>query len=168
MKNSLLEERYKFISAEDKAFILAFEDEVSYLGYGSGGKIDNGFCWGKYMIVYIKTGVKNKQVLARIYIRENSIILRLYLNKIDEHREYIENAKHFIKEVFTGDHGNCHHCHNDKGGICKFRKTYTLDNTYFEKCNGITFEFWEPNIEKLQDYMSLLKEFYPTGKKCNL
>ena len=113
------------------------------------------------MIIYSKIGVKSKQVAARIYIRENSIILRLFLNKIDKHREYIENAQDFIKEVFTGEHGKCNHCHNDKGGICKFRKTYTLENNCIEKCNGVTFEFWAPNLEKLPGYMGLLKEFYP-------
>lgn len=164
MKTVLAEERFNDISAEDKAFILAFDKEMSQLGYGFGGNIGSGFCWGKYMIIYSKNGVKSKQVAARIYIRENCIILRLFLNKIDTHREYIENTQPFIKEVFTGEHGNCHHCHNDKGGICKFRKTYTLDNNFIEKCNGITFEFWEPNLEKLPAYMNLLKEFYPIRK----
>lgn len=160
----MAEERFNIISEENKAFILAFDNEISKLGYGFSGNIGTGFCWGKYMIIYSKIGVKSKKVAARIYIRENSIILRLFLNQIDKHREYIENTRSFIKEVFTGEHGNCHHCHNDKGGACKFRKTYTLENNYIEKCNGITFEFWGPNLEKLPDYMSLLKEFYPKVK----
>lgn len=164
MKTALAEEKFNFISPENKAFILAFDEEISKLSYGFGGNIGSGFCWGKYMIIYSKLGVKSKQVIARIYIRENSIVLRLFLNRIDNHRKYIENSRSFIKEVFTGDHGNCHHCHNDKGGICKFRKTYTIDNNDIEKCNGITFEFWEPNLEKLPDYMNLLKEFYPVRK----
>lgn len=166
MKTILEEERFNIIPAESKAFILAFDNEISKLGYGFDGNIGSGACWGRYMIIYSKIGVKSKQVVARIYIRENSIILRLFLNEIDKHREYIENTQTFIKEVFTGEHGNCHHCHNDKGGICKFRKTYTLENNYIEKCNGITFEFREPNLEKLPDYMSLLKAFYP-AKKIN-
>lgn len=164
MKNLLSEERFNNISTENKAFILAFDDAISKLGYGFGGKIDSGFCWGKYMIIYSKIGVKSKQVAARIYIRESSIVLRLFLNKINRHYEYIENAPPFIKEVFTGEYGNCHHCHNDKDGICKFRKTYTLGNNYIEKCNGITFEFWEPDLEKLPEYINLLKEFYPNKR----
>lgn len=159
METILSEERFNIISKENKAFICTFSDELSRLGYGFGGNIGSGFCWGKYMIIYSKIGVKSKQVIARIYIRENSIVLRLFLNKIDKHREYIENAPAFIKEVFTGDHGKCNHCHNDKGGVCKFRKTYTIDNNYIEKCNGITFEFWEPNLERLPHYIDLLKEF---------
>lgn len=164
MKTILAEERFDIISGENKAFIIEFDNEISKLGYSFGDSIGSGYCWGKYMIIYSKVGVKSKQVAARIYIRENSIVLRLFLNKIDKHREYVENAKPFIKEVFTGEHGKCKHCHNDKGGICKFRKTYTLENNYIEKCNGVTFEFWEPDLDKLPDYISLLKEFYPTRK----
>lgn len=164
MKNLLEEERFNIIAASDKAFILAFDKEISKLGYSSGGSIGDGFCWGKYMIIYSKVGVKSKQVAARIYIRESSIVLRLFLNQLDKHREYIEKSKGFIKEAFTGEHGKCVHCHNDKGGICKFRKAYTLENRYIEKCNGITFEFWEPDLDKMPDYIELLKEFYP-GRK---
>lgn len=165
MKTVLAEERFNFISAENRAFILAFDNEISKLGYGFGGNIGSGFCWGNYMIIYSKTGVRNKKVAARIYIRSNHIVLRLFLNQIDKHREYIENTPTFIKEVFTGEHGNCHHCHNDKGGVCKFRKSYTIDNRFIEKCNGITFEFWEPDLEKLPHYISLLTEFYFMKKK---
>lgn len=163
METILAEDRFNIISAENKAFILAFDEGITKIGYDFGGNIGSGFCWGKYMIVYTKSGVKNKQVAARIYIRENSIVLRLFLNKIDQHQKYIENASPFIKEVFTGDYGKCNHCrdHKENSGICKFRKTYTLDNQLIEKCNGITFEFWEPNLEKLPEYINLLKEFYP-------
>jgi len=168
MENLISEERFNILSEADKSFILAFDKEMIQLGYSSGGSIGNGFCWGRYMIIYSKVGVKNKQVAARIYIRENSIVLRLFLNKLDEHREYIESSKDFIKEVFTGDHGKCSHCHNEKNGVCKFRKAYTLENRYIEKCNGITFEFWEPNLEKLPDYMNMLKEFYTEKKRTDL
>lgn len=99
MKTLLQEERFNFISPENKAFISAFGNEISKLGYGFGGSIGSGFCWGKYMIIYSKLGVKSKKVVARIYIRENCIVLRLFLNKIDKHREYIENA---IIVIMTG------------------------------------------------------------------
>jgi|AGTN01.3.fsa_nt_gi hypothetical protein len=165
MERILAEERFKNVSTQNKAFILAFDAEISKLGYGFGGRIGSGFCWGSDMIIYSKIGVKSKQVVARIYIRESGIVLRLFLNKIDRHREYIENAPPFIKKAFTGDYGNCHHCHNDKNGICKFRKAYTLENRHIEKCNGITFEFWEPDLAKLPGYINLLKEFYPGGNR---
>lgn len=168
MKTILSEERFNIISTENKAFISTFDDELSRLGYGFDGNIGSGYCWGRYMIIYSKIGVKSKQVVARIYIRENSIVLRLFLNKIDKHREYIENAPNFIKEVFTGEHGKCNHCHNDKGGVCKFRKTYTIDDNYIEKCNGITFEFLEPSLERLPYYIGLLKEFYPARRSSSI
>ncbi len=120
------------------------------------------------MIVYSKTGVKSKQVAARIYIRENSIVLRLFLNKIDKHREFIENSIDFIKAPFVGYYGNCHHCHNDKGGTCRFRKTYTIDDICIEKCNGVTYEFPYPDLEKLPAYMDLLNEFYPKRKSKSI
>lgn len=164
MKKAMTEERFDFISPENKAFILAFDEEIAKLGYDFGGAIGSGFCWGRYMIIYAKTGVKNKQVAARIYLRDSSIVLRLYVNQIDRHRAFIEYAPDFIKQVFTGSHGNCNRCHNDKGGACKFRKAYTLENRLMEKCNGITFEFWEPDLEKLPAYIGLLKEFYPIRK----
>lgn len=161
MESILAEERFNFISPENKAFILEFDKEISKLGYSCGGEIGPGYCWGKYMLIYTKVGIKSKQVVARIYIRENGIVLRLFLNKIDKHRVYIENAKPFIKETFTGEHGKCNHCRDDGKGLCKFRKTYTLEDKYIEKCNGFTFEFHEPDMDKLPDYIDLLKEFYP-------
>lgn len=168
MNTILKEERFHIISEENKAFILAFNDEITKLGYDFGGNIGSGFCWGPYMIIYSKSAVKNKQVAARIYIRENSIVLRLFLNKIDKHREYIENSKDFIKSAFINDYGTCNHCRNEKEVLCKFRKSYTLDNRFIEKCNGLTFEFWEPNLDKLSDYISLLKEFYPVRRARTL
>lgn len=70
-----------------------------------------------------------------------------------------------IKKGFNGEHGKCNHCRSGKDELCKFRKTYTLDNNYIEKCNGVTFEFCEPNLVKLTEYVNLLKEFYPIKKR---
>jgi hypothetical protein len=161
MKDILKEERFNFISPNDKAFIVAFDDEMVKLGYTCGDKIGSGYCWGKYMVIYTKAGVKSKNVYARIYIRDESIVLRLFLNAIDKHRTYVESAPSYIKDVFTGDYGNCKHCHNDKDGKCMFRKSYTLDGRLIEKCNGTTFEFPTPGIQELYDYMALFSEFYP-------
>jgi hypothetical protein len=161
MNDILSQSQFDFISNQDKTFILAFTDEMSRLGYDFGGKIGSGFCWGKYMLIFTKTGVKSKNVFARIYIRDSSILLRLFLSKIDQHRAYIENAPSHIKEVFVGSYGNCNHCHNEKDGACQFRKTYTLDDRLIEKCNGTTFEFHDPCIHKLSDYIALFTEFYP-------
>jgi hypothetical protein len=153
------EASFAFISPEDKDFILAFDRAMASLGYDCGGSIGNGYCWGRYMIIYSKVGVKSRPVLARIYIREDSIALRLYLNRIDQHRLYIGRSPAHIKRVFTGIDGQCRHCGNDHDGICRFRKYYTIDDRLIEKCNGITFEFQQPDLQKLPDYLALLSEF---------
>lgn len=165
MKELLKEERFHIISGDDKAFILAFDEEMSRLGYDFGHKIGSGVCWGKYMVIYVKSGVKSKKVFARIYIRDSSIVLRLFLNDIDKHRAFIEKAPPYIKEVFVGPHAACQHDHDDENGNCKFRKAYTIEGQRIEKCNGVTFEFQQPNIQKLKDYMALFTEFYPQRKK---
>ena len=161
MRSLLSEERFDFVSAENKAFMLAFDNEMSKLGYGFGGKIGDGYCWGRYMVIYRKLGVKSETVYARLYLREKEIVLRLFFNQIDKHRGFIEKAPDHIKYVFTGPRGDCDHCHNDKGGVCKFRKSYTLENRLIEKCNGIVFEFFGPELSKMGDYVSLFTEFYP-------
>jgi hypothetical protein len=141
--NFLEEARFDFIREEDREFILAFSHELNRLGYDFGGKIGEGYCWGKYMLIYTRSGVKSKNVYARIYIREAGIVLRLYLNDLDRHRAFLENSPDHIKGVFTGPHGDCQHCHNERDGKCRFRKTYTLE---------------------LKDYLQLFREFYPRGK----
>ena len=165
MVNILDEPRFDFISKSDKGFIAAFDDEMQKLGYGFGDTIGSGYCWGKYMLIYRKTGVKSETVYARIYIRESTIVLRLFLNAIDKHRDYVENAPAHIKEVFVGEHGDCKHCHNEKHGACRFRKTYTIEDRFIEKCNGITFEFHDPNLDRLPDYLTLFKEFFPHKRR---
>ena len=113
---------------------------------------------------FIVVGVKDKKVAARIYIRDNGTVLRLFFNNIDKHRGYIENAPEFIRLPFVSNHGNCHYCPNKKNDICKFRKTYTIGSRQIEKCSGVTFEFEKPDTDKLPDYMALLREFYPVHK----
>ncbi len=162
----LQEPRFRFVSDTDKAFIEAFDMEMVRLGYNFGGQIGDGFCWGKYMLIYRKAGVKSQKVYARIYLREEDIVLRLFLSGIDKHRQYIEQASAHIQDVFTHEFSNCHHCHNQKeDGSCKFRKSYTLDGVFYEKCNGNTFWFFQPQIEKIPEYISLFTEFYPAGKQ---
>jgi hypothetical protein len=165
MKTILDEPRFDFITGDDRDFILAFNDEMTHLGYDFGGKIGSGYCWGNYMLIYRKTNIKSERVYARIYIREPRVVLRLFLNDIDRHRKYLENTPAYIQEVFTGPQADCQHCHNEKHGACRFRKTYMLDGRLIEKCNGITFEFHEPTTQKLGDYINLFIEFYPSRKK---
>jgi len=164
MNNFLKHEKFGFISNKDKEFIIAFNHEMTKLGYDFGDKIGSGYCWGRYMIIYTKSSVKSKKVFARIYIRDDSIALRLFFSAIDSHRKYIENASSQIKEVFVGDYANCKHCHNEKESVCQFKKTYTMDSRLIEKCNGRTFEFHNPNIQRIPDYIALFTEFYPNRK----
>ena len=162
MEEIMTEDRFNIITDIDKAFIISFDKEIKGFGYDFGGGIGDGYCWGKYMIIYAKTGVKTKSVSARIFIREKSIVLRLFFNNIDKHRGFIENAPQHIKDVFTGNYGNCS-C-NPKKDNCRMRKTYTINDKVIEKCSGVVFEFGHPTVEKLPDYINLLKEFYPVKK----
>jgi hypothetical protein len=164
MKDILAEDKYDFIKTADKAFINEFDGQMNGIGYDYGDNIGSGYCWGRYMLIYSKTGQKSKKVTARIYIRDNSIVLRLFLNDIDSHREYVEKAPDYIQEPFINSFGRCNHCRDNKESFCKFRKTYTLKDQFIEKCNGITFEFWNPSIDKISEYIGLLTEFYPVKR----
>lgn len=163
MSERLKERRFNVISDANKEFMIAFDKEIQKLGYDYGGGIGEGYVWAKFMVVYSKTGVKNKKVIARIYISEDRIVLRLFFGNVDKHRAYIENAPAHIKDVFTNNHGNCS-CHPKKEN-CRSRKIYTIDDKRFEKCSGVVFEFWEPTMDKLSDYINLLAEFYPVKVK---
>lgn len=146
---------FDFISDSDKEFIITFTDMLEDLGYCQEG-LSDGFCWGRYMLIYRKSGAKSKNVYARIYIRDSSICLRLFFNDITKHGTFIESTPDFIKSVFIGDYGKCKHC---KGDNCKFRKDYEIGGVRYEKCNGVTFEYYEPTTEKLPEYIALFKEF---------
>lgn len=159
----LAERRFDMMKEPDKAFIIAFDKEINKLGYDFGGVIGSGFAAGcELMIIYGKTGIKSRPCAARIYIKENDITLRLFLNKIDAHRQYIENAPAFIKDVFTSENESCTGC-SFKDGKCKYKytKTFTIDERLINKCDAKAFIFANPSVEKLPDYMGLLTEFYP-------
>ncbi len=170
MDKLLKEERFDYVSEADKAFMLAFNHEMTRLGYDFGGKIGSGYCWGKYMVIYTKTGVKSKAVYARIYIPEGGISLRLFLNKVDKHQEFIEKAPAHIKAMFTDPGTLCKHDRNDEDGKCSsnFRRTYTIDGQLIEQCMPLTYYINHPEIQKLPDYIDLFAEFNApkkTGKK---
>jgi hypothetical protein len=40
------------------------------------------------------------------------------------------------------------------------RKTYAINVKQTEKCSGVVFEFHQPDMTELPDYMGLLGEFY--------
>jgi len=70
------------------------------------------------MVIYTRAGVKSKAIYARIYIPDGGIVLRLFLNKVDKHQEFIEKAPAHIKGMFTGDYAKCKHDRDDKDGKC--------------------------------------------------
>jgi hypothetical protein len=160
-------EKYGFIKKTSKDFINNFDNIMSELGYTSNGNIGNGFCWGKYMIIYTKSGVKSQKSYARIYIQENgSLCLRIYLSNVDKHKEAIESTPEFIQKTFTNGFGACKHCHNQKEDeTCSHRKSYTIADTTYEKCDGFTFYFTNPDTSGIPEYLKLITTFYPERKR---
>jgi hypothetical protein len=161
MKDILAADPFSFLSEPARAFILAFDAAAGRIGYDCGGAIGSGYCWGRYMIIYRRRGGKSRQVAARIYIRDSGIVLRLYLSDVGRHQAYLEQAPDFIKTAFTNNFGRCRHCHNEKDGLCRHRKSYVLAGEAIEKCDGYTFEFTEIDCRVIPDYLELLQLFYP-------
>jgi hypothetical protein len=166
MDKLLKEVRFNSVSDSDKGFILAFNEEMTRLGYDFGGNIGSGYCWGKYMVIYTRAGVKSKAVYARIYIPEGGIVLRLFLNKIERHEKFIEQAPAHIRELFTAENTRCKHDRDDKDGNCwsRFRRSFTIDGQRIEQCAPQTYYINHPEIQKIPDYINLLTEFYPHKK----
>ena len=160
MERLLADAKFDFVSREDKAFLIAWDQALDQLGYTNGGDIGSGYCWGKYMVIYTKRGVKSKKSYARAYLREDGLVLRLYFSNIDEHRSAVESAPAHLQEAFTGSFPQCDHCRE----VCSHRKRYALHGAPYEACDGKTFWFCQPNIEDLPDYLNLCQAFYPAKK----
>jgi hypothetical protein len=158
MPELLAERRCSSISDANKEFIIAFNSAITELGYDFGDAIRAGHSWGsQLMIVYGKTDTKSRPCPARIHIRENDILFQIYFTNIDAHRQYIEAAPAYIKEVFThyGDKG-CKSCRRKCGP-----KEYTIDGQFKSVCRDAPFWFDKPSVERLPDYIGLITEFYP-------
>ena len=164
IEEQMKEEHFHFISETDKQFIIAFTKALQALGYTYNDTIGSGFCWGKYMLIFRKANVKSKNVVARIYIQDHSIVLRMFFNQVTKHGDFIRSSPEFIRDVFLGEYGNCKHC---RGDACKFRKDYEIDGIKYEKCNGVTFEFRETKLEYIPDYIALFQEFFPAKQVHN-
>ena len=165
MNELLTEVRFNIISKADKAFITAFDNEMAKFGCDFGGSIGKGDHNGKFMIVYSLTAVKSKKAMARIFVRDDEIVLKLILSDVKKHNTYIENAAAHIKDEFVGKQGDCS-C-NPKKETCRMRKTYTIDGKLIVKCSEKIFFFRQPTMEKLPDYADLLAEFYPVKKEMS-
>lgn len=163
MDEFLTERRFNIVSKPDKEFIIDFDKAINDLGYDFGGAIHAGHSWGsRLMIIYGKTGTKSRSCPARIWIRDDGILFQIYFTNIDAHREYIEAAPAYIKEVFTSynDSIACRSCRGKCGP-----KEYTIDGHFMSVCRDAPFWFDKPSVEKLPDYMGLISEFYQQKKR---
>jgi len=158
--------RFPFLSDANKAFIIAFDKKMNDCGYNYGSNtswMPTAGGQGKGVIVYAKSGAKNRSPFARVHIYENdTLMLRMYFKDIDKHRTYIENAPQHIKNAFVFEGGNC----NKVDGVgcvqgCKSMKLYTINGTKYVKCCHAPGHFYHLSVEQLSDYMALLAEFYP-------
>jgi len=163
MKGLLAKKNFDFMKPEDKDFIISFDTEMNKLGYTSGGNIENGYCWGRNMIIYTEAGVKSKKSYARIYIRDGDIVLRLYFSNVDKYRDAIERTPDYIQDAFIGEYPSCDHCHEKTD--CVHQKRYTINGQQFEICNGKAFWFFQPDITRLPEYIKVFTTFYPQKKK---
>jgi hypothetical protein len=169
----LEEERFDFVSKENKKYIIEFTKEINSLNYDFDGDIRNSFERGNYQIIYSLNGIKgSRNIIARIFIRDDCkielwgkevtfkkcIVLRLYFSNINKHIDYIENAAMNIKERFINDSGLCKYCTEQ----CYKRKMYKMNGKEIAKCADI-FEYIDPKINEINDFIGILKEFY--GKK---
>lgn len=169
IEGGLARERLSFLSADSKAFIVAFNEKMNEIGYDYG---DNNW-WvpandtqGINVIIYSKTGIKSKNPFARIHLYEDKVDLRMYFQNINDHSSYIENAPQFIKDAFVFEGGDCKKTSPDicvKG--CKSMKAYTIGGQDYVKCCHYPGHFHEPTIERLPEYIALLTEFYPKLKR---
>jgi hypothetical protein len=173
MEELVKEERFDFVSKENKNFILEFTEQIKSLDYDFDGNIRNGFERGNYQIIYSLNGIKDsRSISCRIFLRDDgvfvsfgkeikfskSIVLRFYFSNINKHINYIESAPIKIKELFINNSGLCKYCTEQ----CYKRKTYTINGIEMAKCADV-FEFINPKTKEINDYVGILKEFY--GKK---
>lgn len=156
------------LSAEERSFILAFDEAIQHEGYTSDG-IQPYVCWGKYVISYYRKGVKTKRYVARFYLRSDGLLFRMYFSDIDTHAGVIERLPEEIKATFFSEYGRCKHCDsksNKSQGKCMHRKTYSLEGRRLEMCDGLVFLFPNHSVEAVPQYIDLLRLFYPPKKQA--
>ena len=161
IKDFLTERRFKIVSKTNKELIIAFDKAISEMGYDFGGTIRAGHSWGsQMMIIYGKTGTKSRPCAARIWIKTDDVLFQIYFNNIDAHRQYIEAAPDYIREVFTGSFGThdkgCTSCRGSRCGP----KEFTIDGHFKGICRDAPFFLKNISLKRLPEYMDLFSEFY--------
>lgn len=167
MKKLLSDGRFAFVSREDRDFILAFDASMHKAGYANNG-IQEYVVFGKYKIEYFKPGNKSKKYIARIYFRDDGIVLRMYFSNIDRHKASIESAPDYIKKPFVDGSHKCKRPNCKAMGAdiekCRYRKTYSIDGVRYEACAELSFCYYNPQAKDTQGYIDLLAAFYSIKK----
>jgi hypothetical protein len=60
VKEMMQEPRFIFLSSEDRPFVVQFDNAMCELGYDHGDEIGRGYCWGKYVLIYRRSGAKSR------------------------------------------------------------------------------------------------------------
>lgn len=118
-----------------------------------GGRSDLRFCWGISQFAYSRAPQKKRDYVCRLYQRGDGLVVRLFLKNVNAYAGFIESAGDQIKDVFVNDYGKCNHCRE----TCKDRKTYGIDGKEYNKCGGVTFEFYDPEPCFVPRYLDLIR-----------
>ena len=151
----LIERKLASIPIPDKAFLLAFDQEMEKIGYDFGTVIGKGTTDEPAIMNYVKCGTHNSPAV-RVFVSEGRVNLKMLPKKLTPHFSYIESAPAHIKEIFTAYHENCVSCTTQ----CRTHKKYAIDGRFIQKCQPD--KDLKPSLEYLSDYMRLFLEFFPS------
>lgn len=163
MERLLLDGNHRYVSAEMRAWLIEFEDQMEQLGFEKV-VIGDFARWGTDTIAFIKPNVKAKTYIVKITFDGKSVQFRVYCRNVQKHQSFIESAPKHIGEIFTSAVGNCNHCSVGgcvkPDGSCSHRKTYTILGNQYAKCDGKVF--YVPNFSQypVEDYMALIREIH--------
>ena len=150
------------MNEQDLAFIAAFDEAMHAAGYVRYKLHDNAY-WNSF-IAYIKPGAKTPKIIARIYLHDDSNVLRVYASNVDRRRAYLESAPAFIQQPFSDDSDICKPCKgmHIPNGNCRYQKTYTLHGKTHVKCAEQSFRYTNLDAKNAQYYVGLVAAFYPS------
>lgn len=150
-----LKDLFVFDSVSERAqrFLLDFDAAMNDSGYSYGGAPTSGFCWGISQFAYSRAPEKKKDYVCRLYQRGNGLVVRLYLQNVNAYSGYIESAGDHIRDAFVNDFGKCGYCKER----CRHRKSYAIDGKEYDKCDGMTFEFYDPEPAFVPRYLDLIR-----------